>query len=129
MGYGPAAWEQAMRIDAVSLTGGEREYPFPDCRGGEQQRFAHIVGHEVRVEGDNLRNRLALGHQRDNRRDGNAEPTQAGHPPHLPGIGRDVLELHARIVNGDPGSLPHRDRHQRHRVVAEDVDRLTFRVR
>ncbi len=80
--------------EETSFAGGERERAFPNSLSSEEQRFADVLGFEIRIEFENLLCGLAFGDERDDGRDRNSEAAQARHPSHLARIGRDSLELH-----------------------------------
>jgi len=81
----------------LSIRCRKRQDALSDGFRSEEQRFAEVLGFEIRIECENILCRLALSNEGDDRGDRNPEATQARDPSHLAGIGRDSLEFH-----GDP---------------------------
>ena len=80
------------------LAGGARKRTFADGLGGKEQRFADVLGFEVRVQPKDLLRRLPLGDQPNDCRNRNSKSAQAGNPSHLVRADGDALELHDHII-------------------------------
>ena len=82
----------------TSFASGERQSTFSDRLGSEEQRFADVLGLEIRIERENLLRRLSFGDQGHDCRDWNPKSAQARYSSHLAGVGRHSLELHTALL-------------------------------